>query len=61
MKNTHALERISPKGENFVGKCWKCGMTGLKTPFDSECANLLGTTQEQDMIKAIEGPTNVFD
>lgn len=27
---SHALERISPKGTPFVGKCMKCGRDGLR-------------------------------
>lgn len=26
---SHALERTSPKGQDFVGKCIKCGQAGL--------------------------------
>ena len=53
----HALERTSPKGELFVGTCWKCGRAGLSSPFDApECDNLLGTTADEDPLIAIEGP-----
>lgn len=27
----HVIERTSPKGEKFIGKCALCGMEGLTT------------------------------
>jgi hypothetical protein len=56
--NHHAIERTSPKGEDsvFVGTCRKCGKTGLtdRDFFHDECPNIRGTTQEQDILEAID-------
>lgn len=55
-QETHTLHRTSPKGGPFVGVCSKCGRTGLTSTFeDLPCANHRGTTQEQDLVEAIEG------
>ena len=52
--DTHAIHRTSPKGQPFVGTCSKCGKQGLT--FDDmgkECSNIRNTTQEQDLLEAI--------
>ena len=53
---THAITRTSPKGEKFVGTCFKCGQTGL-TIGDAmkECPNVRGLTQDEALLEAIDG------
>ena len=54
---THAIYRTSPKGpgQKFIGTCKKCGRTGLKiSDMNDPCENLLGTTQDEDLIDAIK-------
>lgn len=52
----HALFRTSPKGGPFIGRCMRCGMEGLTfATMNSGCANPAGETQEQSLIRAIEG------
>ena len=50
----HSLERTSPKGQDFVGRCVQCGTTGLTTPF-GECKNPNKITVGDAIIAAIEG------
>ena len=52
----HSIHRTSPKGEPYVGFCPQCGKTGL-TPADmnGECENPRGDTQEDALLRAIEG------
>lgn len=63
--DTHSLERTSPKGGLFVGRCVKCGKTDLpSSAVHEECPNPSGATQAQDILNAVEGnqpsacPTN---
>lgn len=54
----HAIERTSPKGVGspFVGRCMLCGTPDLPAKAALEiCANPLGLTQDEVMIKAISG------
>jgi hypothetical protein len=51
----HSLERTSPLGDGFVGRCVQCGMTGLSSPF-GECKNPQGGTIGDSILAAIEGP-----
>lgn len=54
---THALERTSPKGGPFVGRCTKCGMTGLQMSAVLEpCENLRGMSEDDALMLAINGP-----
>jgi hypothetical protein len=56
MSDTHALQRTSPKGQPFVGTCYKCGRTGLPwSAVKEECTNLLRMTQEDALLAAIQG------
>jgi hypothetical protein len=58
--DTHAIYRTSPKGpgQKFVGTCSKCGLTGLTfSDMNRPCENVRGTTQEEDLIEAIERPS----
>ena len=56
MANTHALRRTSPKGQDFVGTCTKCGRRGLTfADLNEECENIRGTTQSEDVIEAVTG------
>jgi hypothetical protein len=53
----HSIERTSPKGEPFVGTCMKCGKPGLTfANMQDECENTSGMTQDEALLRAIEGP-----
>jgi len=49
--------RTSPKGQPFLGTCQACGKTGIKFEAVSteECENWLRMSNEQALIRAIEG------
>ena len=52
--DTHALERTSPKGGPFIGRCTKCGMTEIPlADARNECANPANITQEEALLMAI--------
>lgn len=57
----HSIERTSPKGQGqpAIGYCIQCGEQGLtfKDVF-KECPNTLGLTQDESLIRAIEGPND---
>lgn len=54
---THTLERTSPLGERFVGRCILCGAEGLRASDALQpCPNLLDATTDDALIAAIEGP-----
>jgi hypothetical protein len=58
-KPSHVIERTSPKGpeHDFIGRCIRCGREGLRvTDAVGVCENTSGMTDEQAMIKAVEGP-----
>lgn len=63
MGDTHTIERTSPKGGDFIGRCTRCGKDGLSfSNMSEECANPSGETDEQSLIRAIEGgPTTDND
>lgn len=58
VKMTHAIERTSPIGDDFVGRCWQCGQEGLSA-FDAtkECPNTNEITHIESLLRAIDGPT----
>jgi hypothetical protein len=57
MTATHALERTSPKGQKFFGRCIRCGMSNLEMKAALQrCENTNNLTDEQALLKAIEGP-----
>lgn len=50
------LDRTSPKGEGFLGRCPACGAENLRfLQMDEPCPNPGGMTQDQALIGAIEG------
>ncbi len=52
----HHVERTSPKGQDFMGTCRLCGMTGLKASAALEdCENVRGLTAEEALIESITG------
>ena len=52
----HYVERSSPKGQDFVGTCRLCGMTGLKAEAALQhCENVRGLTDEQALVEAVRG------
>lgn len=57
-KDTHALERTSPKGGPFFGTCFKCGTTNLPSSAVGEpCENPANLTQDEALILAIKEPS----
>ena len=58
MTDTHAIERTSPKGEKFIGTCFKCGKKNLTSADVNEpCTNVRNLSQDEALIEAINGPT----
>jgi len=50
----HALERTSPYGGAFVGRCIRCGRTGLTfADMNERCANTSGKTDEEALLEVI--------
>lgn len=55
-QQTHSLERTSPKGGPFVGRCRLCGQSDLPSKAALwECPNPRGVSSGQVLIDAIEG------
>jgi hypothetical protein len=56
LARTHVIERTSQYGEDFIGICRLCGMSGL-TMGDAlkECLNQRGLTEDEALIESIEG------
>lgn len=52
---THGLERTSPKGEPFVGRCVYCGREGLPSRAALEPCDK-APSQDQQVLDAIKGP-----
>lgn len=53
-KDTHALNRTSPKGTPFLGTCMKCGRTNLPpSAVNEECDNPAGMTQEAALLSVL--------
>jgi len=51
----HALERTSPKGTRFIGRCTQCGKEGLTLADSDEiCDNPLDITETESLLKALE-------
>jgi uncharacterized OB-fold protein len=58
IKNTHSLERMSPKGPGtvFIGRCRLCGTEGLPMRAVFEyCPNQRGLTETEALIESIRG------
>lgn len=54
MVDTHALRRTSPKGQNFVGTCMKCGQENIPVQKMHEpCVNPANLTQDDTLMLAI--------
>jgi len=52
---THALVRMSPKGEDFIGRCLVCGQTDLPiTAVRETCPNPDNLTIAQVFLKVLE-------
>ncbi len=59
MTDTHSIERTSPKGGPFIGRCVHCGKDGLTwSNMEEACANPAGTSQEEDLMAALEAPND---
>lgn len=55
---THLIDRTSPMGQDFIGKCRLCGQTNLRM-IDAQkaCLNPQGITSAQSIILALEDDT----
>ena len=54
--STHALSRTSPKGQPFVGTCFKGGMKNLTLrAATQQCQNPANLTQDEALMVAIKG------
>lgn len=54
---THSLERTSPMGGPFVGRCVLCGIDGLSSGAALQmCENPSLVTEDEALLAAIEGP-----
>lgn len=54
----HVLERTSPMGERFVGRCTLCGKEGLTLTsrlLNQECPNPARISQDHALLAALEG------
>jgi hypothetical protein len=53
---THSLERTSPKGGPFIGRCRLCGKQGLTfADMGEPCQNPRGLTADEALIDAVKG------
>lgn len=53
----HSVERTSPKGEPFIGRCTLCGKQGLKASAAlEECENIRDLSVDDTLIEAIDPP-----
>lgn len=60
-QQTHSLERTSPKGERFIGRCVLCGATDLPSSAALErCANPQRVSRDNALLDAIEGRDRRF-
>ncbi len=56
MQKTHLINRVSPRGESFVGTCALCGKTGLKiNDVHEACDNPVGVSINDAILTAIIG------
>ena len=56
LANTHALERTSPKGTPFVGRCILCGKTGLSwMDAKQRCENPDAWSDENVIVAVVKG------
>lgn len=57
-KLTHVLERTSPKGEAFIGRCRLCGKENLSMKDAlADCPNPKRISSAEALTMAIEGET----
>ena len=58
--NTHGLERTSPKGEPFIGRCIYCCKEGLpmRAALEPCC---MAPSQDQQVLDAVNGPHAGFN
>lgn len=56
VETTHSLERTSPKGKPFRGRCVLCGAEDLPANAALDpCPNPRRVTRDQALVDAIEG------
>jgi hypothetical protein len=54
---THSLERTSPKGGPFIGRCVLCGVEWLPSSAAlAMCENPGLVNEDEALLRAIEGP-----
>lgn len=53
--NTHGLERTSPKGQPFIGRCIYCGAEGLRPSAALQSCDR-APSQDQQILDAVRGP-----
>lgn len=57
---SHSLSRTSPKGQAFIGTCMKCGIRDIPmSRMREECVNPAGLNNEETLMLAIKGASNV--
>jgi hypothetical protein len=53
---SHALERTSPKGGPFIGRCTKCGRDGIALKdMHGHCPNPANITDDEALLHAVRG------
>jgi hypothetical protein len=53
---THAITRTSPKGQPFLGTCFRCGRENLPAKAVQEpCENLANLSADEVLIMAVGG------
>lgn len=53
----HHVERTSPKGQQFIGTCRLCGLTGLTSSGAlQDCENVRGLSEDEAMVESILAP-----
>ncbi len=56
---SHIIDRTSPKGEPFVGKCRLCGQEGLTSSFkdvQSPCPGPQNLSSDASLLEALKEP-----
>ena len=63
LETYHALERTSPLGTPFIGRCTRCGKTGLEPRhvYIEDCPNTKGISEERALVQAIEGSEDEYE
>lgn len=56
IKQQHALNRTSPKGQDFIGTCINCGKENLTIDdqWSEECENVVGRTNDETLLAVLD-------